>query len=365
MKCRYCKNNLKLVLDLSDIEISVTSDCSIANEGIKIYRCKSCGLIQKESSQEKQIRLFNQFISHNISGGEEQVKFVDGLRYTRSDLIMKELSNSFKVRGSLLDVGTGNGTFLKSFQKLFPYWELFGQDIQDNSIDDVTKIISKENFFCKDISLIDKNFDLIMVNHVIGHVVEIKEFIDALNDKVINSKGQVIVQTPYVIDNIFDLFIIDQINHFSKTTLLKIFSEKFNNINIVTPLNKELTLLTNSKHNFLLDENQIKLEEETLDKNIKRIEKFIRYLYNANEDYVAFGTAPVSTYFGGILGKRLICFIDEDTNRAGKQLLGKNILLPDKLIIDSKVILPFIQPNLITLLKNKFKHLNFLCVDDI
>ena len=88
MKCRFCNSDVSVFLDLSHIPISVASDGRVVEIGIKLFKCSNCKLLQKESSSLLQKKYFKEFQSHSVSGGKEQVKFINGVAIPRSEIIL-------------------------------------------------------------------------------------------------------------------------------------------------------------------------------------------------------------------------------------------------------------------------------------
>ena len=362
MQCRLCSSETKVFLDLSHIPFSVTSDCRVVDIGVKLFICESCSLIQKNSTQLLQQNYFDDFCSHSISDGIEQVKFVDGVPIPRSELILQNIKSEIKKEGSLLDIGTGNGSFLKAFKKFFPNWQLFGQDIQSNSKEEILKIVPEENLYIKDIKHIDKKFDMISIIGVLGHIPDVKEFLSNLKN-ITHKDSAILIQTADIQKNFFDVVIVDYITYFSKSILDKIISEHFNNISFFDIVHKEITLLSDTKNTT----KSLDYEKEMKDilNQAQIFEKFVNFLATTKDSFVVFGTAPVSTYIGAVLGDKLISFSDEDTLRIGKTHLNKDIVHPKEIDEQHKIILPFLQSDIVQSIKERYKKYSFISYMDI
>jgi 2-polyprenyl-3-methyl-5-hydroxy-6-metoxy-1,4-benzoquinol methylase len=362
MKCRFCNGNTSIFLDLSHIPISVTSDARIVNIGIKLFICNSCKLIQKESSTLLQKDYFKEFQSHSISGGNEQVKFINGVAIPRSDIILSYFKKSISSHGTLLDIGTGNGSFLKAYKKNFKDWNLFAQDIQSNCKNEVLTIIPNENYLVNDISDINNKFDFISMIHVLGHIYELNQFLQNLKD-ITHDNSKFIIQTPDIEKSFFDVVIIDLVTHFSKFTIHKIMSKYYKNISFYNTIHKEITFGINFDLDSIEYNESIEMKEIEYQANL--FKKFIIFLDAQTEQYMVFGTALVSTYLGAVLKKNLICFLDEDENRLGKLLLNKEIIHPKQVKKKQKIILPFTQDSIIDDIKKRYKSLDFITAKDI
>jgi len=362
MRCRFCDSTTKVFLDFTDIPISVTSDARIVDIGIKLFICNSCDLIQKDSTELLQKNYFGDFHSHSISDGVEQVKFINGVATPRSEVILSYLRDYIAQSGELLDIGTGNGSFLKAFRRFFLNWKLFGQDIQSNSISEVIKIIPKENYYVNDIKEIKHKYDVISIIGVLGHIPNLKEFLSNLKN-ISKNETKIIIQTPDIQKSFFDIVIIDHITYFNKSMLHRIMSEYFKNISFIDTVHKEITLGTNFSFKSLKFDAQKEMQETLAQAEI--FKKLVKFLNETKEAFIMFGSAPVSTYLAAVLKENLICFIDEDETRLGKSHLNKLILHPNEIDVEKKIILPFSQEDIITNIKQRYPLLSFISFKDI
>jgi 2-polyprenyl-3-methyl-5-hydroxy-6-metoxy-1,4-benzoquinol methylase len=362
MKCRFCNSDVSVFLDLSHIPISVASDGRVVEIGIKLFKCSNCKLLQKESSSLLQKKYFKEFQSHLVSGGKEQVKFINGVAIPRSEIILDYFKKSISSNGALLDIGTGNGSFLKAYKKNFKDWSLFAQDIQSNCKNEVLKIIPNENYLVNDISEINNKFDFISIIHVLGHIPELNQFLQNLKN-ITHDDSKLLIQTPDIEKSFFDVVNIDLVTYFSKFTMQKIMSKYFKNISFYNTIHKETTLGINFDLEGIEYKESIEMKE--IEYQVNLFKKFVIFLDAQTQQYIVFGTAPVSTYLGAILKNNLICFLDEDENRLEKSLLDKKIIHPNQIKSNQKIILPFTQESIINDIKQRYKSLNFVTPKEI
>lgn len=357
MICRFCNNQVRLYLDMSHIPVSVTSGGGVVNIGIVLYRCDYCGLIQKDASVQSQTNYFQSASNQTLLKGNEQVKFVDGIPFPKSELIMKGIKEYIKNPKSILDIGTGSGVFLSAFKKEFPLCEMYGQDIQNNFLEDITKYIPKENFFYKDIGEIDKKFDLISMIGVVSHIPLLLNFLNNLK-KLLNKDGQILIHTSDFPNNFFEVVIIDLITHISKPMLYKMLSKYHKHISFHNTVFKETTVGIN----FTKSENTFDLEAEEilLNKQKGAFKNFIEFIYRSKQLYSVLGSSPTSIYIGAILQERLIDLVDEDVNRIGQVHLGKTIKSFNDISKRDIIILPFLQKDIVESIKQKYPDICFL-----
>ena len=327
---------------MSHIPYSVTSDARVVRKGFRLYRCDACHLIQKESTELLQKSYFADFISHALSDGEEQVKFVNGLPYPRSELILESLKEDFAPKGSILDIGSASGSFLKSFHKYFPNWELYAQDIQNNSLAQLEQLVPKEHIFITDIKNLSLKVDCISMIHLLGHINSIPAFLEALK-KLSKEETKIIIQTPDLARGFFDVVIIDQITHFTKTSLQRVLAQTFKNIALTQAVQKELTACIN----FQKLKSKKLQESSSIETMRERFQSFIEFLYTSQERYIVLGTAPASTYIAALLEERCLYFVDEDKEKIGKIHLNKEIKCLEDAPLSTTILLPFLDEEIV------------------
>jgi len=357
MECRFCNSKVDLYLDMSYIPISVTSDGQVIDTGIVLYKCSECGLIQKDATVQSQNEYFQSSYSQSLLNGKEQMKFVDGVAFPKSELIISGVKESINNPKSMLDIGTGSGAFLSAFKKVFPLCEIYGQDIQENFIENILKYIPKENFYCKDIGEINQKFNLISMVGVLSHIPLLLKFLDDLY-KISNEDGQILIHTNDFPNNFFDVVIIDCITHISKPIMYKMLSKYYKNISFFNTIYKEVTVGIN----LVKNQNHINFEDEEifLNKQKEIFKNFIDFIYNSKNSYSVLGSSPSSIYIGAILKERLIDFVDEDIDRVGRVHLNREIKSFQNTSEDNIIILPFLQKNIIESIKSKHPNIVFL-----
>ena len=146
MRCHVC-SSLAHSKNIFHLKGLVSSDCQPANISCNIFYCDKCELVQKEIDAEWLNAADNIYqnykIYHQAAGEEQKVRSLDGLKFeSRSELIVHWLSNKLEAHqfGELLDVGCGNGAFLRVFNSKFGAWSLTGSEIGDKYKQDILNI---------------------------------------------------------------------------------------------------------------------------------------------------------------------------------------------------------------------------------
>ena len=119
--------------------------------------------------------------------------------------------------GRLLDIGCGNGAFLRAFARAMPRWTLVGTELSDATRAIVESIPGVEGLHVGSLDDLTGQFDLIALVHVLEHVSRPLDLLAVVSSKV-KADGVVFVEVPDVPLNPFDLVIADHISHFTPAT---------------------------------------------------------------------------------------------------------------------------------------------------
>jgi SAM-dependent methyltransferase len=233
-------------------------------------------------------------------------------------------------------------------------------DLNDTYKNDILSINQVESFYSGDILNIESLFDAISLIHVLEHIENPIKFLNSIKNKL-NENGILIVQVPDIVNNNNDILIYDHLSHFTKETVFLLLSQVFKSVFFInTNINGELTIIASD----FLDINDYYHKSPSIN-NFNYIDKINFSLSNVNNPIYIFGTAPISTYFAGILDdkKLLKGFLDEDELKNGKYHLNKIILHPK----DIRNIICFIplHENISKKIKLKYPNISFISIEDI
>ena len=230
-KCNLCQRQKVVELaGFSELR-RVTSDCQVWKNNGRLGICKVCGGIQKIVDQvwlSEIEQIYQDYSIYHQGGGIEQSVFdpVSGQPTPRSELLFRKFASRYGLpeRGRLLDVGCGNGAFLRVFSKVAPRgWSLSGIDLNNKHIENLKRIEHFEELYTCDLSLVTGFYDMISMIYVLEHVVDPKVYIKNVRNKL-NPNGYLLVEVPDYYQNPFDLLIADHCTHFtfqSLTTFLE------------------------------------------------------------------------------------------------------------------------------------------------
>lgn len=150
-------------------------------------------------------------------------------------LFSNYIPKGFEKAGTLLDVGSGIGTFM-SIAKEFG-WDVNGIEFNKCSVEiaqnrygldiQLGSFYNLENYFK------NKKFDLISMNHVFEHILDPKQYIEYMI-KFLKPNGCLLISVPNILADDFRnlgpmwdyLHIPNHISYFSRFSIDKVFSEK-------------------------------------------------------------------------------------------------------------------------------------------
>src|SRR5262249_33087105 len=146
--------------------------------------------------------------------------FQDGAPSPRTQRLLECMRErvSLPASGSMLDVGCGNGSTMRTFGKLYPRWHLAGVDVHNRFEPVVRTIPGVDGFYSGTLDDVDQQFDLIPLVYVVEHLPEPLQVLETLR-RLLKPGGVLFVHTSNFWDNPFDLAVVDHCSHFVVPTL--------------------------------------------------------------------------------------------------------------------------------------------------
>ena len=330
----------------------VTSDCRPWPAGGALAVCSNCGTVLKPTDlkwTEETKNIYSGYSIYSQSNGVETAIFEmnAGAPSLRSEKIVDFLTEVHKLptSGRLLDVGCGNGAFLRAFAKRASGWSLAGTELSETNKQQIENIPGVERLYCTPPSDVPGVFDVISLIHVIEHIPDPSDFLVSLYSKL-NQSGALLVELPNHEENPFDLLIADHCNHFTPATLEYFFLR-----NGIKPLavrsdwiSKEITAFASGDRETATTE--LSSGASNAGGRIARSISWLKSVRSAAMDLSArnpigfFGASIGASWLFGELDGAVSFFVDEDPNRFGKSHLGKKIYSPESVPAGSTVFIP-------------------------
>ena len=329
----------------------VGSDCTPASGNIRIGVCQVCGLLQKEISpawSELCAKIYGSYrIYHQGAGNEQKARGTDGGRLKpRSELITDFLCNTMKLPqvASALDIGSGNGPFLRAMRNRLPGWSLTGADMTDRFRTQIETIGPNVSFQLTDELLASIDcFDVVSLIHCIEHIPAPADYLRCVKPHLAKD-GVLLIQVPDARLNPFDLIVGDHSSHFFKVTLrAEVEAAGYEVLacgNLV--VDKEITLLARPLHNqpvIRLRTAQLSATDIAksnlawLDATLECGER----LAHGARPLGVFGTGIAGIWIGKVIANNLDFYCDEDEVRIGRDYFGVPIIAPSAIPVGATV----------------------------
>lgn len=227
-KCPWCNSN-KAQTNLC------LKDEFLTKEHFQICECLNCGLLYTVPRPSKD-KIGDYYKSEEYYSHQENKKgFIPKIYEAIKKVNLKNkytlAANGIK-KGRLLDIGCGVGDFLHTAEE--HGWECIGVEPSEDAKAIARKRIKAEIITSEDLEQIpDASFDLITMWHVLEHVDNLKWQVEQL-ERLIKSNGRIVIAVPnyksydaQFYKKLWAAYDVPRhLNHFSKTTLTKIFKSK-------------------------------------------------------------------------------------------------------------------------------------------
>lgn len=187
--------------------------------------CEACGLVQALTHQawaDESRQIYTRYDIYHQSCGIEQTVFnpATGKGRARSDAIVEGLMQAAKLpeRGRLLDIGCGNGAFLRACSRSLAGWAFCGSEFDTRHRATVEAIAGVDRLYSGSLAEIPGEFDVISLIHVLEHIPAPTAFLKQVATKL-KPGGWLVVEVPDCCINPFFLLVADHASHFSPGAL--------------------------------------------------------------------------------------------------------------------------------------------------
>jgi len=339
-------------LDNSSLPRGVTSDCKPWPRCGRFAICEECGHLQKIQDQtwcSDVANIYGGYEVYFLSGGSEQVVFGGVQPQSRTQRLLEKLRCRVALpeRGRMLDVGCANGSTLRTFNSLFPNWQLAGFDITTHSEPAVRAIPGVKDFFTGTLEVIDQRFDLITMVYVVEHLPD-PQLVLRQFGRLLNPGGILWVHTSDYWANPFDFAVVDHSSHFMVDTLAELVQRcGFEVLDRNDDWNaKELGVIACLPNAAKLPHTDQRKKAERLAGAPQRLRwpgVVVDHARTAagRGPIGIFGTAIAGTWLASMVPEAVGLFVDEDRQRVGKAHLGLPVVHPEAVPSETPVYLAF------------------------
>ncbi|MBL7196540.1 MAG: class I SAM-dependent methyltransferase [Candidatus Omnitrophica bacterium] len=190
---------------------------------VSIVKCRNCGLIYLNPFPLP----LNNVLQENYSGREKY--FNQNLKECKIKVysaVLRYLGKALKTKGRLLDIGCGEGDFLKMAEA--DGWDCFGTDISEEFLDYAkSRGLRAQAMRPGELDFPDSYFDAVIMYALLEHVVNPKKYLMEAK-RVMKKEGILYLKVPNEGSFIFGLGdVYNRIMKRQKTTHLSVFSAPF------------------------------------------------------------------------------------------------------------------------------------------
>lgn len=335
----------------------VTSDCKPWPSGGGLGRCPNCGLVETLVTPEWQREteeIYRAYTIYHQSGGSEQQVFraERDAGKPRSAQIIEALGGAISVpeKGRLLDVGCGNGSFLRAWSRVLPNWSLAGFEVNDKYRKEVESIPGVEQLHVGSLEDVAGPFDFISLIHVLEHIPGPSAFLRGLKSKL-SRDGRILIEVPDCSRNRYMLLVADHCSHFSPALLAGVL--KSAGYEVIEATHTWVVKEVSALGRPVLGDTVTPAQMREIPADSVQVFQGWRFLeeiaglgrsLRSRENLGIFGTAIAATWLDSEMEGVARFFVDEDTQRMGKTHLNRPILAPDQVPAGATVIVPLPEP---------------------
>lgn len=337
--CHSCRSPLPAETFVTERLPRVSSDCRPAPRSGALAVCPRCGLAQTVVDDDWRRAADDVYEAYDIyaaaEGAEQKVAAGDGLA-GRSEVLVRQWAaeGALARSGHLLDVGCGNGSFLRAFSSRFPAWKLSAVETSDRYLPQLEALAGFEDFFLVGRDEIRGAFDAVSLVHVLEHLADPASHLADLRRHAKTGAG-LLVEVPGWRDNPFALMISDHASHFTPASLETVVRNAGWGSTVVATdwVAKELTLIADNKAgdapaSGTVDPGVAFQELAEAVAWLQEVARLAAAVAAGSRHFGLFGTAIAATWLYQTLPDSVRFLVDEDPDRVGRTHLGLPILSP-------------------------------------
>jgi len=327
----------------------VTSDCKPWPGGLPLYSCRKCGCTQVNCDAGWNASVQSIYQNYSIyyqGGGEEQRVFdpATGQTLPRSEWLLERIASHRPLprTGRALDIGCGNGRFLRAFGARHPLWRLTGTEFDAQHKTTVENLPQVEMLHAGPLSDLKGSYDFISLIHVLEHIADPVAFLRLVITKLTDG-GILFVELPNYTTNPFELLIADHATHYTLSSGTRLLGLGGFAIELASMawVPKEISLLA-KKAKMPETETPPLASFQQVDEALDWLHRLLiqaRELATSAPHFGILGTSIAGTWLASNLPHPPRFFVDEDIHRIGKKHLNVPIYSTEAILSGSTVLI--------------------------
>jgi SAM-dependent methyltransferase len=311
----------------------VGSDSSIARGTSVIGQCCSCGLVQKPITDRWTAEVDEIYAKYDMTQSIDGVvqRIYDartGGSVARVDAIAARVIGLLPAAdpATVLDVGTGNGDFVRSIRTARPDTAVDALEASARYRDDLVSSGAVRTFFLRRPDVAGP-YDAVSALHVLEHVPEPSAFLADLAGLLVDG-GFIWVQVPNVAVAVNDLLVLDHCSHFTACTLADVVERA----GLVTELLEESAggreLSAVLRRDGARAAGVAASGGPDLSAMFNEMERFRARVHASSLDPWVFGVGNMGAWVAAERDGRIAGFVDEDPVKWGRTFHSRLIVAP-------------------------------------
>jgi SAM-dependent methyltransferase len=358
--CRVCGAGQLVQIFESPGEMSFTSAQVPVPVKIRVSFCRSCGHAQTPPLEAISDYYDTGYNFRNRDPDEDDIYIATTagvvFRSQHQTLVIEEkidLDRPLRI----LDYGCGKASSLRQLTERHPKIVPYAFDVSEAYLPAWTEFIDADNYSSYDVPKAwDGQLDVVLSLFALEHVDDPRGFVKRLRE-LLRPDGQVHLIVPHLYRNMSDLLVADHVNHFSVSSIRRLFEDAgFADIRVDTESHRAALVVNASLGSR--DEPVSRVAPADI-VNTEREAKAIAAHWVASvgrlRDYERSGSNGNAAIYGsGVYGlfiastltslEKIAYFVDVNPYRQGLQFLGRRVIAPEELGDDVRVILVGLNP---------------------
>jgi SAM-dependent methyltransferase len=352
--------------------LGVTSDCRPWPAGSQFLVCPECDHLQKHIDTQWQNdsgSIYKNYEMYAQAHGAEQAVFTGSAEQAsaepRSMRLMRHAAGTglFPKHGRLLDIGCGNGSFLRAVNQIFPKLILHGLEWDLRHRQAVEAITNDESLTVMDDLDQFKDLDAVSMIHALEHFEDPAGFLDRLK-KILAPGGLLIIEVPDWRRNPFDLMIRDHAFHYSMASISRLLTTKGWQILSLRDdwVAKELSVIARAGpgSNAAPEIDPAMDARLKLSQSVRSLQRFLSEVQTkaGGSQFCVFGSSIGAGWLAGHFDDQIRFWLDEDPARSGGEFLGRPIIDPAAAERTVPVVIP-LAPEIAAKVAEKLRKLGY------
>lgn len=355
--CNVCSSLIKKVIYKSSSNQSITSICTVVQCPTLVHFCGECGHIQTQE-MSNELNYYDQ--NYNFlaeSEDEDQIYLVENGKPIyrtghQTDTLMSKLTLDKKTK--ILDYGCAKSSTMRALIDKDFGIEPYLYDVSEKYINFWKDFISDDRWATYQIpDGWTGKFDVVTSFFSLEHITNLKDAFRNIK-KVLSNEGVLYAIVPNALTNPADLIVVDHPNHFTRPSLERLLVDNgFSVVEIDDYSHRGaiIVIAKNASENVEHSSDLSELENEVQDIGHFWESAALRIKeYEQNEAHLKlsaiYGAGFYGTFLASILSnfKVVTNFLDQNPFLQGKELLGLEIVSPQKVAEEVEVVYVALNP---------------------